>query len=825
MDPERWRQIEQLYHSALEQDPAQRNRFLAEACQGDAELRRDVESLLASGGSTELLADQTAWAESSDSAAPPTVVAPGARLGPYQILGPLGEGGMGKVYRGLDTRLGRAVAIKISAEQFSKRFEQEARSISALNHPHICTLYDVGAMPSGSSYMVTELVDGETLRDWLKRDQPFERGLKVAKQVLEALRAAHDAGIIHRDLKPANIMIRFDGYVKVLDFGLAKRIPASRGLPAESTASIGLSVPGQILGTVAYMSPEQIQGQEVDQRSDLFAFGIILHEILTRKHPWPRTSPVDTMHAILHDDPPATQASSPRVTAVMRKLLRKNPPDRYPSAQAVLEAFADSAPDRGPSAASAQDAKPLTSIAVLPFVFLSEVEERQALSLGFADALITMLGSLEDFAVLPTSAVLNCVPGTDPARTCRDLGVRHVLQGNVQKHGAHWRVSTQLFDSTTQKIAYAEKHDFVRESVFEVQDEIGRRVAESLQTRFPRAAPMSRDRYSSDPEAFEEFMAGLRESYSDREETLRSADQHLSKAVERDPEFALAHAWLSQVSMQIHFYFDTQRTWLEKAEHHCNRALALDPELPEGHWARSAILWSPAKNFQHAEAIAALEQVLAVRPNFDRAHNRMAAICLHIGRFHEARMAHEQAMRSNPKNRTYNLEYIYLYSGDFARAAEAAEAWLREAPGNWAASSYSSQPPLMTGDLNLAEQHLAAGLRLYPNDPAHLSLQGMLHARRKETGLGLECVRKALDLPITVGHAHHTYYQVACVYAVLGETEKAMAWLQRSVDTGNPCWPFFKLDPHLENLRPEPRFQTLVAGLEREYTALKISRV
>ncbi len=825
MDPERWRQIEQLYHLALDQEPDKRNTFLAESCRGDAELRREVESLLASGGSTGLLPDQTEWGEGEDPAAPATVLTSGVRLGPYEILGPLGEGGMGKVYRGLDTRLGRAVAIKISTQQFSKRFEQEARSISALNHPHICTLYDVGAMPSGSGYMVTELVEGETLRDWLKRAPSSDRGLEIARQVLEALRAAHTAGIVHRDLKPQNIMVRFDGYVKVLDFGLAKRIPASRGLQAETTASLGISLPGQILGTIAYMSPEQIQGQEVDQRSDLFAFGIILHELLTRKHPWIRSSPVDTMHAILHDEPPEIHTDSREVAEIVRKLLRKSPAERYPSAQAVVEALLDSSPKPGSSGASGQDTRPLTSIAVLPFVFLSEIADRQALSLGFADALITMLGSLEDFAVLPTSAVLNFVPGTDPARTCRDLGVRQVLQGNVQKHGTHWRVSMQLFDSMTQKITYSEKHDFVRDSVFEVQDEIGRRVVESLQTRFPQSPRKARDRYSSDPEAFDEFMAGLRESYIDREETLRSAVQHLSKAVERDPEFALAHAWLSQVSMQIHFNFDTQREWLEKAEHHCSRALALDPGLPEGHWARSAILWSPAKNFQHAAAIAALEQVLAARPNFDRAHNRMASICLHIGRFDEARMAHEHAMRSNPKNRTYNLEMLYLYSGDFARAEEAAQAWLREAPGNWSAPHFVPQPPLMMGDLNLAGQRLAAGLKLYPDDPQLLSLQGMLHARRKETGAALECVRKALDLPITVGHAHHTYYQVACVYAVLGETERAMAWLQRSVDTGNPCWPFFKIDPHLENLRPHPGFQRLVASLEQEYTALKISRV
>jgi tetratricopeptide (TPR) repeat protein len=403
--------------------------------------------------------------------------------------------------------------------------------------------------------------------------------------------------------------------------------------------------------------------------------------------------------------------------------------------------------------------------------------------------------------------------------------VRHILQGNIQTVGAQWRVSIQLFDAATQRIILSENQDFQRDSVFEVQDAIGRRVVNSLHSRSILAAPKSRDRYSSDPDAYEEFMAGLRESYSDREDTLRSAAEHLTRAVRRDPGFALAHAWLSQVSMQIHYSFDAQRTWLEQAEAHCHRALALDPALPEGHWARSAILWSPAKNFQHADAIAALEQVLAVRPNFDRAHNRMAAICLHIGRFHEARIAHEASQRSNPKNRTYNLEYIHLYSGDFARAEQAAAVWLREAPDNWSAWYYGAQPALMTGDLALAEQRLAAGLKLSPDEASLLSLEGILHARRQEPGAALECLRKALDLPIGFGHAHHTYYQVACIYALLSETDKAMAWLERSVDTGYPCWPFFRLDPHLEKLRKHTAFTRLVADVEHTYAGLKIQRL
>jgi tetratricopeptide (TPR) repeat protein len=383
----------------------------------------------------------------------------------------------------------------------------------------------------------------------------------------------------------------------------------------------------------------------------------------------------------------------------------------------------------------------------------------------------------------------------------------------------------QLFDGMTQKIAFSEKHDFEMENVFEVQDEIGRWVVESLQSRFPRAVPKSRDRYSSDPEAFDEFVSGLRESYSDRPETLQSAVAHLSIAVERDPEFALAHATLSYVCMHMDFEFDPQHAWLERAEHHCRVALMLDPALPEGHSAQAFILWSPAKNFQHADAIAALEQVLAAQPNNERAHNRMATICLHIGRLQEARIAHEQAQRSNPKTRSINLWAFYLYSGDFARLEEAAEAHIRERPVTTYALASHSQPPLYSGDLDLAEQRLTAALNQLPDEPLIVSLQGMLHARRNQTDLALQCVRKALDSPSSFGHTHHTYYNIACVYAVLGDKDKAMAWLERTVNTGFACWPFFRIDPHLESLREEPEFKRLVAYLEHKYTALKIQRL
>jgi serine/threonine protein kinase/Tfp pilus assembly protein PilF len=819
MDSERWRRLEQLYHAALEQEPARRDSFLARACREDTDLRQEVESLLAQSGSTSALVDRSAWAGVNGiKGENPREWKPGEVLGSYKILKPLGEGGMGAVYEALDIRLNRKVAVKVCHERFSGRFERETRAISALNHPNICTLYD-----AGPDYLVMELVEGDTLRALLQRGLPDDRGLSIAKQVLAALGAAHAAGIVHRDLKPANIMVRADGYVKVLDFGLAKRIPSASPAHGESTATLDISLPGQMLGTVAYMSPEQISGEAVDQRSDLFAFGIILYETLAGQHPWPRGSAVEVLHAILHDDPPPIEHTLLQVTGlapIVRKLLCKNATARYESAGAVLEALASPSGEQPPGGS-----KPLTSIAVLPFAFLSDVEGRSGLSLGFADALITMLANLDDVAVAPTSAILKYAPGVEPAQVCRELGVRYAMQGNVQKLGAEWRVSMQLFDNIAQRITFTERHDFHMENVFEAQDEIGRRVVKVLDSHFGTAVQKSRDRYSSDPEAYGEFMTGLRASYGDSPEEFQSAVQHLSRAIEFDAEFALAHAWLSHVSMQMHYYFDPHRAWLEKAEYHYERALTLDPDLPEAHWARSAILWSSAKNFQHEEAIAALQRVLAARPNFDRAHNRMAAICMHIGRLQEARIADERAQRCNPKNRSYNREFICQYGGDFARAKEFGEAWFRESPRNKNALWYSAHSLLLMGDLDEASERLTAALAQYPEEPLFISMRGMLHARRRQRDASLDCVRKSLEYPVSFGHAHHTYHHVACVYSELGETEKAIAWLEKSIDSGNPCWPFFRTDPYLENLRNEIRFHQLVSTLERKFTALTIERL
>ncbi len=617
-------------------------------------------------------------------------------------------------------------------------------------------------------------------------------------------------------------MVRADGYVKVLDFGLATWLPAGRIDASLTTAATDRS---PILGTISYMSPEQIKGLAVDQRSDLFAFGIMLYEIVTGRHPWRRASPSETLLAILGHDPAPLDAGpdgSAELAGVVWTLLRKDPAQRYATAEIALRALTAASADRD---AFAAPVPALTSIAVLPFACPSDSEDVRTLSLGFADALITIFGNLQDIVASPTAAILAYAADSDPARVCRELGVHYSLQGTVHKIGARWRVSIRLFEAATHTTALSEDYEFDAAEVFDVQDDIGGHVVALLKGHIAPAAPKSRDRYSRNAEAYGAFMAGLRDSVSDQPDTLQRAVGHLTKSVQHDPEFSLAHATLSFVSMNIHFEFDPQNTWVQRAEHHCRRALALAPDLPEAHLARSWILWSPAKNFQHLEAIGALERVLAIRPHLERAHNRMSSICWHIGRLEEARKAHEEALRSNPKTRTGNLTWIHLVSGEYTQAEKAAEAWFLERPGNLGALETRVLAPLWSGDLDTAVQRLAVALTAAPDEPLLLGQQAILHARRGQPDLALQSVRRALESPRSFGHTHHVYHYIASAHAILGDTATAMAWLQRSVAAGWACWPFFRIDPYLENLREESEFTRLMAELEQTYGAFEITRL
>ena len=330
MNAERLRQIEELYHSAREREPGQRSAFLAEACRGDDELRRKVELLLAQDVSNddaagEKILDRPAWEAAPSLLGRPqnARLTPGTQIGPYKIEAALGAGGMGEVYRAVDTRLKRTVAIKVAKENFGERFEREARAIAALNHPNICTLYDVGP-----NYLVMELIEGPTLAERIEKGPvPLEEALGIAKQIADALEAAHEKGITHRDLKPGNVKIKPDGTVKVLDFGLAKVAPVSAGdSPAEATATLTTRA-GMILGTADYMSPEQARGEPVDRRADIWAFGVVLYEMLTGTPAFARETASDTLAAVLKDEPEWNRVPQ-KAQRLLRRCLEKDPKHR-----------------------------------------------------------------------------------------------------------------------------------------------------------------------------------------------------------------------------------------------------------------------------------------------------------------------------------------------------------------------------------------------------------------------------------------------------------------------------------------------------------------
>src|SRR5262245_17677114 len=353
MKHERWKQIEQLYHAALERESGARDAFLAQACAGDEELRREVDELLGYDGAAESFFEVNALAAEARRLKPEELsqtapqLLPGQQIGTYKIMSLLGRGGMGVVYRARDERLRRDVAIKVLPASYAndadrlRRFEQEAHATSALNHPNILTIYDIGAAApelGGAPFIVAELLEGAELRAQLQSDAlPIRRALEYAQQITAGLAAAHEKGIVHRDLKPENLFVTKDGRVKILDFGLAKLKPAQIGpLDTDAPTQKRLTDPGVVMGTVGYMSPEQVRGHETDHRTDIFAFGVILYEMLSGERAFRGASAIEVMNAILKEEPPELGETntkiSPQLERLVRRCLEKQPERRFHSA-------------------------------------------------------------------------------------------------------------------------------------------------------------------------------------------------------------------------------------------------------------------------------------------------------------------------------------------------------------------------------------------------------------------------------------------------------------------------------------------------------------
>jgi DNA-binding winged helix-turn-helix (wHTH) protein/tetratricopeptide (TPR) repeat protein len=459
-----------------------------------------------------------------------------------------------------------------------------------------------------------------------------------------------------------------------------------------------------------------------------------------------------------------------------------------------------------------------SSLAVLPLTLVGKVSEDHGICLGFADALITRLGNLSDIDVLPTSAVINMPEDAPPIDTAARLGVRFVVYGAIQMLKGQWRLSLEVLDTQLGKICFKKKCDLDVGRLSELEDEHATQISAALHRPLRPPAELRAPRYSKVPVAYAEFMRGYRLSSSGNPGKFNEAAQHLGKAATLDPAFALAHATLSVVCASRHFEVDPSNAWLEKAEFHCRRALELNPDLPESHVANAFLLWGPSKNFQHLEAIAELKRALALQNNLPQAYNRLGTILAHIGLLDQAREMYERARSFHPRKAiSHSVVQAYMWSQEYDMARDEIEKWHAETPANKYAVYFAAQLAMVTGDLPQSRILLEEAIQLAPNEPLFLSLQGVHHAMTGSADEALVAMTAACSTARSFGHAHHSYYQIASILALLNNCAAAFEWLERSVGTGFACWSFFIKDPNLSNLREHPEFESLVRSLQAKY--------
>jgi serine/threonine-protein kinase len=597
--PDNWPRVREIFETAVSLAADARRSYVAKSCGGDASVRQQVELLL---DSHERATSSSATpAAVSFDATGITRSLEGNRIGPYLVEARIGAGGMGEVYRARDTRLDRTVAIKVlpphmaNDSQARERFEQEARSVARLNHPHICTLYDIGNQ-DGVDFLVMEYLDGDTLSGPI----PAEEALTLATQIAGAVADAHRHGILHRDLKPGNVMLTPAG-AKVLDFGLAKSMNAEAGVTSTHA--------GMVVGTVAYMSPEQAAGKPLDARSDIFSFGAVLYEMLSGTRAFAGTTTGEVLSAVLRDDPPPLRPSS-TLSSIVQKCLAKQPGQRYQTMDEVRAALTQS---------GTSPVKEAPSIAVLPFASLSADAENEFFSDGISEEIINALGQIEGLRVAARSSSFSFKgKSIEVSDIARRLDVRHVLEGSVRKAGTRVRVMAQLVNAANGFQLWSERYDRQIADIFDVQEEIARAIVERLRVAFdavdsPRLVKVT----TKNMEAYQEYLKGRAMLYR-RGPWIARALEGFQKAVALDPAFAQAWAGVADAYTTLTYYGYSRPTeTMPSAVEAATRATVIDPESAEAHAALAvaALLWE--RDFSKAER--EFREALTLNPRYTQA--------------------------------------------------------------------------------------------------------------------------------------------------------------------------------------------------------------
>jgi serine/threonine-protein kinase len=837
--PDKWEAVKELFEAALEEDSARRSSFLQDRC-SDASVRVEVERLLAEHEQAGAFLSTLAVGNLAvDGKVPPTQrLSEGELLaGRFRIVRFIANGGMGVVYKAEDTRLHRFVALKfLPAEARDPRslvrFQREAQTASSLNHPNICTIYDIGAH-EGRAFIAMELLEGATLKHRMaERPLDSEVLLDVAIDIASGLDAAHTAGIIHRDIKPSNIFITNSGYGKILDFGLAKVAPKSCSSPeatrSTQTGSLDeehLTIPGAVLGTVAYMSPEQVRGEPSTARSDIFSFGIVLYEMLHGTHPFQKSSSLATASAILIDQIQSSAMSRKMALTglelVLARMLAKDPRDRYADGGALLaelKRIQSKTPEEGVAGTATmvqKSGKP--SIAVLPFVNMSADAENEYFSDGLADELIGALARVDGLQVAArTSAFRFRGKEVDIRDVGKQLGVRTVLEGSVRKSGNQLRVSVQLLSVEDGYHIWSERYDRSLKDMFAIQEEIAGAVVGQLRLKLGLAGTSSPVRPAAgDLEAYNLYLKGRYFWNRRRPADIRKALKCFQRGLQLDPKFAVLWAGLAD----CYVVEGVQGTRspdevFPLAREAAGRALAIDPEMAEAFTSLGCVQAVYEWNWVAAEK--QFLKALALNPNYSTAHHWYAThLLIPVGRFAEARKQVELALQNDPLSLPIGTTagLIAYFERDFQRAIGEYERALELDATFGLAHYFLAEVYEQEGAYEKALQSLTRALEISPESSemeAALArtLAASGQAMRAEEMLGK--LRKKAELQ------YISPVLMAQVLLGLERRERAIEELQRARDTRATDLIWLKVRPVFDTVRGDARVKEIGAAMGLE---------
>ncbi|MCO6510675.1 MAG: protein kinase [Aridibacter famidurans] len=869
MDPALFKRIEDLYHRALELPAEERDGFVHSRSGGDIAVEERLKELLSFddefNGVIDVPPDDLA-AELLSSVGAADLS--GTDLGNFRIISKIGQGGMGTVYLAEDPRLDRKLAIKfvsgglLGRSGALRRFELEAKTASALNHPNILTVYDIGDTED-LRYIATEFIEGETLRERLKRGaMELEEIADIAVQIGSALEAAHNAGIIHRDIKPGNIMIRPDGLVKVLDFGVAK-LTESVGGKAGAEGAEASSFKGLVVGTSGYMSPEQAKARDVDLRTDVFSFGVVLYQMLTGEAPFDGETHSDTVSSILRkvpvfDNVPDTEEAGD-LQKIIGKAIKKDPDERYASAGEMLadlrvfrarvngvnsaegiretsgafravngEAYGRSGKGRIWILSAtvvlvlaalagyflypllAPEARPgVEAVAVLPIVNLTEDPEYEVVADGFTESLIDKLSHMPSVRVKARSSVFRFKGQNVTVQEIgRSLGVDTVVLGEITKQAGGISVNIEIVEAVTGNRIWGRGYTRDTSEFASLQNVIAIDILEEL--NFEIANP-ERERlekpYTANAEAFRHYLRGRYQWNKRTPESLRTAIEEYSAAVESDPGFALAYVGLADSYVLLENYTGERSSdLLRRARAYASKALEADPMLPEAHASLGLVLH---RSWEWTEAEREYKTAIGLKPNYADVRHWYSLLLRELGRFDESLVESKIAEQLDPLSGIIitNLAGAHLVLGDHVSAISVLKKSIALEPDFPWTHCMLALAEASREDFRSAVETATTCNKLAPASVNALSIYGYVLARAGKR----DEARKILDSLIERYRSSSSQGRnIARIYSGLEENDKAFEWLERDLDARSAFLPYIRWSPPFEQLRTDPRFERLL---------------